>query len=195
MVATASAYLIGEWPTRGMLAGVSLAAAGVLVIAVGDGLAEPGHLRGDLLALGGAAAFAAYIVVARRARAVVPLVEYLAVVYTVAALALLGAAILAGQPLSGFPSGVWALLAAAALIPQLVGHSSLNWALSHLSATYVSGVTLAEILGSGALAWVVFEEQPAGRTVVGAALIVAGLVTATRAERRRLGSLGPVANR
>ncbi len=186
MVAATSAVFIGERPSRGLLAGVSFAVVGVIVITVGDGIAGPQHLRGDLLALGGAAAFAVYVTVGRFARAAVPLLDYVAVVYSVAAIGLLATGFAAGQAMGGFRPVVWFLFLGAALIPQLLGHSSFNWALGHVSATYVSAVVLAEVVGSAALAWALLGERPPGLTVVGAALIVFGLFLATRSERRRL---------
>jgi drug/metabolite transporter (DMT)-like permease len=71
-----------------------------------------------------------------------------------------------------------------AIGPQILGHSSLNWALRYLSATFVSLATLGEPIGSTLLAWWVLGERPTVWSVVGGTLILSGIVYASRAERR-----------
>jgi len=86
-------------------------------------------------------------------------------------------------PLTGFSLLTWLWLALLALFPQIIGHSSLNWSLGHLSATYVSLAVLGEPIGSTILAWVVLDEAPAVTAVVGGVLILAGLVIAGRDQQ------------
>jgi drug/metabolite transporter (DMT)-like permease len=73
---------------------------------------------------------------------------------------------------------VWLFLVA--LIPQVIGHTSLNWALGHLSATYVALAVLAEPIGSTLLAWIVLQESPTGQSILGGLLILVGITLATR---------------
>jgi drug/metabolite transporter (DMT)-like permease len=68
------------------------------------------------------------------------------------------------------------------LVPQLVGHSTLNWALRHLSATYVSIVTLADPLAASLLAYLILGEEISWPTAAGGALILTGIAVASRAE-------------
>jgi drug/metabolite transporter (DMT)-like permease len=69
-------------------------------------------------------------------------------------------------------------------VPQILGHSSFNWALRRLSATFVAGSVLGEAIGSTMLAWWLLAEAPPALTVAGGSLILAGLVVAAREERR-----------
>jgi drug/metabolite transporter (DMT)-like permease len=69
------------------------------------------------------------------------------------------------------------------VLPQLVGHSSFNYALGHLSAAYVSLVILAEPVGSTILAVIFLHETPTPLQIVGAALILFAVVYARQAER------------
>ena len=78
-------------------------------------------------------------------------------------------------------AGLWLLLLA--LGPQIVGHSSLNWALRYLSATYVTIATLGESIGATLLAWWLLREPPSYWAVVGGVLILMGIVVASRSER------------
>jgi drug/metabolite transporter (DMT)-like permease len=66
----------------------------------------------------------------------------------------------------------------------LIGHSTLNWALRHLSATYVSIITLAEPVGSGILAFLLLGEMVTWLTATGSVLVLAGIYIASQAERQ-----------
>ena len=76
------------------------------------------------------------------------------------------------------------------LVPQLIGHSTLNWALRHISATYVSLITLAEPVGSGVLAYIILNEPVSWFTGAGGVLVLMGIYIASRAEMRRNGGSG-----
>ncbi len=168
-----------------LVAGVVAAFVGGVVIAVGDlagQSAGSAALQGDVLALGGAVAAAIYFMAGRRLRANMDLLVYVALVYTTGALVLLAASLAQGVALGGYPAQAWLWLVLLALVPQVLGHSSFNWALGHLSATYVSATVLGEALCSTLLAWAVLGEPPPTSTVLGGALILAGLWVASRAE-------------
>ena len=67
-----------------------------------------------------------------------------------------------------------------AIFPQIVGHSSYNWALGHLPTTYVALAVLAEPIGSTILAWLILQEPPGPLTIAGGTLILAGLAVGTK---------------
>ena len=65
-------------------------------------------------------------------------------------------------------------------MPQLLGHSSLNWALGHLSATMVAVAVMAEPVGATLLAWLVLGEAPPPTSVAGGGLVLTGVYLAFR---------------
>ena len=168
----------------GLLAGVGVAFAGGVIIVTGDRGGPASAPVGDVLAIGGAIAAAAYFLAGRRVRGHLDLVVYVALVYGVAALALLATSLVLGVHLAPFSPQVWLYLVLLAVVPQVLGHSSFNWALGHLSATYVSATVLGEALGSTLLAWWVLGEPPPATTLAGGALILLGLWQASRVEAR-----------
>ena len=184
-VGLGSWLLLGERPGPKLAAGILIAAAGSIAVSWGDLGRGQSHLLGDLLALSGAVMIAGYFMIGRRLRARRSLVTYTALVYSAAALALLALALCGRQPLFGFtmPAYGWMLLMA--LVPQLIGHSALNWALRHLSATYVAIVTLAEPIGSSVLAYVILREAVGASTALGGAVILTGIYIASRSELTR----------
>jgi len=86
------------------------------------------------------------------------------------------------QPMLGFSAVAYGWMLALGLVPQLIGHSTLNWALRHLSATYVSIVTLAEPLSASLLAYIILGEAVSWSTATGGVLILVGIYIASRAE-------------
>jgi drug/metabolite transporter (DMT)-like permease len=72
-----------------------------------------------------------------------------------------------------------------ALIPQLLGHSSFNWALRYLSAAYVSITLLGEPIGSTILAYFLLGETPTALKIFGAILILLGIYIASQSEKQK----------
>jgi drug/metabolite transporter (DMT)-like permease len=165
-----------------MVAGIVLAAAGSIIISWGDFGQGQDQLIGDLLALTGAIMVAAYLMIGRRVRGNLSLATYIAVVYGVAMVTLLVLVGVTGQPMLSFGPEAYVWLLALGLIPQLVGHSTLNWALRYLSATFVAIITLSEPIGSGILAFFILGEAVTLSTAIGGAIVLIGIYIASRAE-------------
>jgi drug/metabolite transporter (DMT)-like permease len=165
-------------------AGMALALVGSVIIGVDDVGLGTHRLMGDVLALLGALAAAGYFLIGRQLRARLSLLAYVFPVYATAAVVLMLVSLLSGISLTGYGASTWGWLLLLALIPQIIGHSSLNWALRHLPVTYVSLSVLAEPIGSTLLAWWVLSEPPTWAAVLGGALILVGLLIAGRPARR-----------
>ncbi len=135
-------------------------------------------LKGDLYALGGAAAFGAYFVTGRSVRRNLAFLPYVFMAYSASAVMLLIWAVITKQNLTGFApiNYLWLLLLA--LGPQVFGHSSLNWALGYLPAPKVAISILGEPIGSSLLAWLIFHEVPGLSLFGGGALILYGVYLA-----------------
>jgi drug/metabolite transporter (DMT)-like permease len=183
-VALGSWLLLGERPGRGTILGLALATCGSIWIGWGDLDGGQSRLLGDALALAGAVFVAGYLMIGRKARGHLSLTTYIAVVYGVAMVTLLVLASAWGKPMIGFDAKAYAWAAALGLVPQLIGHSTLNWALRYLSATMVAIVTLSEPIGSSVLAYVLLHEAAPATTLLGGTLVLTGIVLASRAEQR-----------
>lgn len=178
-VALAAPLLPGERLTRTLVAGLGLALGGGALIAL-EGGAAGSLLLGNALALSSALTGAVYLLIGRNLRPRLSLVGYTTVVYGTAALTLLLLAALAGLSLAGYPPRVYLLFLLMALYPQLLGHSSYNYALAYLPAAYVSIAVIGEPVGASLLGWLLFQEAPGLQTITGGALILAGILLASR---------------
>lgn len=194
-VAIGGALFLGERPGRVALSGIAVATAGAVGLALTDaggggrdGSVGEGVL-GDALAVVGAIAGSGYFLVGRALRARRPLTEYVQLAYGVAGIALVGLAGLTGAPLSGYPPAAYLLLLLLAVGPQLVGHSSFNWALRFLAPSTVAAVILAEPIGSMVLASQVLGEALTPLKALAAAVILSGIYLVAREEGRRAATL------
>ncbi len=178
-VGAISHFFLKERMTRPMVIGMAVALAGSLIIGLADAGAGVHQITGDLLALLGALAVAGYMLIGRKLRAQLSLLAYVFPVYGTAALALMGAALLGGVALGDYPAEAWLWLTLVAVFPQIVGHSALNWALGHVSATFVALAVLAEPIGSTLLAWLILHEPPTFGVIIGGVLILIGIMAAT----------------
>ena len=171
-----------------MVLAIGLAIAGSAVIFLADGgEATPGRAPavGNSLAVLGSLAICGYLLIGRGLRRSIPLVPYVGVVYAAAALCLIVVAIAAGAPLGGFARESWLMLVALAIGPQLLGHSSFNWALKYLSATLIALAILGEPIGSTILAWALLHEPVGGVKLAGMALLLFGIFLAARSGEPR----------
>jgi len=171
---------IHEPPSRLLKLAIALAVGGAVVIGWGDMRLGGTALQGDLMAIGGAIMAAGYLLSGRRVRQEVPLSGYALMTYGTATMILLIVCLAMGQPLGGFslPDYVWLILLG--LGPQLIGHTSLNWALEYLQASVVSIVTLGEPIGATILAYIIFGEALTLTKGVGGAIILIGIYLGMR---------------
>lgn len=184
-VALITWWWLKRTPQRGTLIGISVAMFGGFIIAW-TGASGSVSLTGALLALAGAVSVAGYLLISEHVqRAGVPSAAYIGLTYTAAALVITPAPALFGEPYGGYSLATYGWFALLALGPQLIGHSSLNYATRFISPTLVSTVTLLEPFGAALLAWLVFTEIPPAATLIGSLVLVIGLIITARYSRGR----------
>lgn len=190
-VALLTPVLLRERLSRNTLVAVLIAITGGIIITLGGGAGtapkQDAPLLGAVLALVGAVTFALYFLIGRRLRASITVIPYIWLTYGVGAITLLVMMAFGGQiGQLGMQTGnayLWMTLVG--LVPQLIGHSSYNYALGYMSAAFVALSVLFEPIGSTILAVIFLNEQPSWVQIVGGALILVALYLGSRAERRR----------
>lgn len=189
-----SPLLLNERNSNGTRTGLALALAGGLAIALGSGCSwslppacpqvsvalRGREMFGNLLALIGAWSVAGYLMIGRRLRAGTGLVPYVFVVYGFAACALALLMWVFGQSPQGYSPQTYRWIFLLAVVPQLIGHSTYNWALGYLPATLVAVATLGEPIGSSLLAFLFLHETPSPALLAGGMLILIGVYIAIR---------------
>lgn len=161
-------------------AGIGLAVVGSMLIGLAEGGSGSRSLLGNGLALASALTGAVYFLIGRRLRPHLSLLEYTTVIYGMGALTLLAMTWIGGYRLLGYSPIVYFLFLLMAIFPQLLGHSSYNYALAYLPAAYVSVAIISEPIGASILGLLFFGEMPGPFTLVGGALILTGIFLAGR---------------
>lgn len=191
IVAALSAILLREAPTWRQVAGMAVAIAGAFVIAAPDlhanqPLLANSPLLGNVLAVSGAVTASLYYTIGRHARGKLGVWSYVAIAYSAAFVTLVAIALWRRMPLSPQPSREIAIFAGLALGPMLLGHTGMNWALKFLPAYVVNLLVLGEPIGATALGAVIpaIHQVPSPTTLVGGAIVLAGVVIAATAPAR-----------
>jgi len=172
-----SPLILRERVSRRIALAVVLGVVGAIVVA-GPQLGSSAVTSGNLLALAGAACAAGYLMAGRRVRPRLPLVSYIYIVYGVAALLLLAVVFVGKQPLPGHKWQAYLFIGLLGLGPQLIGHTSFNWALRYVPAPTVAMAVLGEPVGTTILAWLILRQAPTAFEAIGGAVICAGIYLA-----------------
>jgi len=174
-VAPVGWLLYRECVSRRAMLGMVLAFAGVVVLLGGDLRANPGYFDGNMLALAAGILAGIYFLGGRGQRRSVSLPTYALVVYASSAVTLWVMVLAGGHTWRNPPPRELLLFALMALVPTLLGHTLHNWALGYLPAYAVSVTLLAEPVGSGLLAWLIFNDWPGLAVIIGGAMVLAGI--------------------
>jgi drug/metabolite transporter (DMT)-like permease len=177
----------GEVPTRLTMIGIGVAIGGAIVLALGDAGGDgsgSNPLLGDALALIAALGFSFYFLMGQEAqRRGLSTSRYVTVAYPVGALSLVAVPFIVGPSYGELPGMVIFYGLMLALVPQLIGHTSFNWAVKWVTPTLVTLVILMEPIGATILGVIFFGEVPGWMVLVGALILLGGVVTAVTGRR------------
>lgn len=173
---------LARWVIIGLVVGI----LGSIIVALpASGSIQFDANAGSLLALIGAVALAAYFVIGRNLRATLSLLPYIWLVYSCAAIFLLILVAITKTPVLGYSLKGYLLLVATALIPQLIGHSSLNFALRYFPASYVGIAAQLEPVLSAIVAFLLLAELPTGIQIAGSVIILIGVILASLGQTQK----------
>ncbi|PIX25877.1 MAG: multidrug transporter [Deltaproteobacteria bacterium CG_4_8_14_3_um_filter_45_9] len=169
-----------------LVLGIALTVLGSGLISYGDMALSKEAFMGDGLALLGAMAASGYLLVGRKMRKDQDLFSYIFPVYSTAGLILILLSLIFQKSFGGYSPSTYLFLFLLALIPQLIGHTTFNWALKYLPASMVAITILGEPIGSAILAYFILGEGLTIWKVIGGISIFAGILIALKKEGFRL---------
>ena len=169
--------------TRATVISIIVSVIGGVIIGFGDFATGGQALLGDFLAVIGAICAAIYLLLGRNLRRRLSLLSYVAICYGSAALFLWLAVIALQLPVSGYSTQTVAAFWAMALVSQIIGHSSYNWALKWFSSGFVAVALLGEPIGATIMAYIIFNEGLTWTKFIGGLVILSAIYIATTGEK------------
>lgn len=135
---------------------------------------------GNAMALFAALLVSIYLLIGRVVRQTRSWLAYVAPLYVVTALTTLAVALLKGTPLLGYDWSLYGLCLSMAIIPQILGHGSVNYVVKYFPAATIGLASLFEPVGASVLAFLFFGEVPTILGVVAIVIILAAVSLAMR---------------
>lgn len=170
----------GERFSRTFIGGMFLALIGAIALMGSSFELNKAHLSGDLIALVAAVAYAGYMVMSGQARRRFSTVSIVLGTAVFGCLFLLPIALLeTGNFVPDTITGWWPLIALA-WFTHVIGQSCIVYALAHLPAAFGSVSLLIQPLIAAMLAWVLFAEALGVYHLVGATLIISGIIVSKK---------------
>jgi len=168
---------------RATVISIIVSVIGGAIIGFGDFAIGGKALLGDLLAIVGAVCAAIYLLLGRSLRRKLSLLSYVAICYGSAALFLWLVVLFLKLPITGYSTQTVAAFWAMALISQIIGHNSYNWALKWFSTSLVAVALLGEPVGSTILAYIIFNEGLTWTKFIGGLFILSAIYIAASGEK------------
>jgi len=182
-VVLGSSIFLRERPSVRTIAGVCITLAGGIIVGIHDFSIDQTSLRGNLLAICGAVGAAGYMIAGRSLRPSIDTFRYVTAVYSVAAVLLVLLTVGSGTQFFGYTIRTYLLLAAIAIVPQIIGHTIFNWGLKFFSAIAISITLLCEPIGASLLARSFLHETLGTTKILGGAVILTGVILVLLAEK------------
>lgn len=168
--------------TKITLLGMLIAFLGGVFVAFGDNTGNynyPNPLLGNLLALIGALMVSLYFLLGKEAqRKGLSIKNYITVAYSATAVFLLPLPWLFGEKYTGYPDKVYLYVFLMAILSQLIGHTSFNWAIRWISPIVVTLAILFEPISASLFGYLIFGEIPSNIVFLGGLIVLVGVAIA-----------------
>jgi drug/metabolite transporter (DMT)-like permease len=156
---------------------IAMLGAGLVV-----GLERDGQTIGSLLGLLAAVFYAGYFLVTQLGREKLDSLNYfwLAAMSSAAVLLVLNWGL--DQPLRGYPPTTYLAFVAMAVITQIIGYFSINFALGYLPASIVAPTLLGQPVVTAILAGILLSEAFSSSQILGGLAVLAGVFVVIRSQ-------------
>lgn len=179
-------FILHEAVTRREGWGTLFALAGVILLGFGDFNFSPQYAAGDAVCFLSMLLYAFYLIHGRKNRDLPSIYLYVIPVYLLGGLVCLAIAAvldLAGRPTTWLGTSTeteWLSILGLALIPTVLGHSIVNWALGRIRGQAVVIINLSQFIFAGVMGFAFLGEIPHSVFYLASALVVGGAVIVVR---------------
>jgi drug/metabolite transporter (DMT)-like permease len=157
---------------------------GLLILSGSNLQVSKTNFMGDVICFGSMLAFACYLALGRKNGSRISLWLYMVPLYTIAGIICLVCALPFINPIKSYTLANVLYMLGLGLIPTVLGHTILNYALKHFRGQVVSVTNLGQPLFAGFLGFLIFHEAPKPVFYLAAGFIAAGVLIVLFAARR-----------
>lgn len=182
MVLAISVFILKKPTNRKAVFGVFLAFVGGVIISGSDYSLSTEALMGDLMAVMAAFSLGVYFLVGNKFRKNINATVYVFYVFFFCWLVFLIAMLVTKTPFFAYKPEDYFWIFVMAIVCQIGAHAVFNWCLAYTSALYISTMENLETFISTTLAFLIFSEIPTAMQLIGAVVIVFGVIYYTRHE-------------
>ncbi len=182
-VAIGSIFFLKQKPGKLLIFGITFTLIGAVILSSKEFGVGKNSLFGNVLALAGAIGIAGHYLIGKVLRARIDTFSYVTIVYSITALFLVFISGFLRNSFFDYNANTYLLFFLIAFVPQVIGHTTLNWALKLFSATTVAVITLSEPIGASILAFFLLGEKITGLQFLGGFIILTGVAFALRGDK------------
>lgn len=158
-----SYFVLKEKQNTAIVISIAMSILGSVILTSADGglifsSIDKKALIGDIFAILGAVAVSGYFLIGSYLRRSMDIIHYITLVYGFAAIFSLIFSFIFNESFFGYKTSSYVYMVLLAVVPQLLGHSSFNWALKYAKTSTVAITTLGEPIGASILAYMFFHQ-------------------------------------
>lgn len=162
----------------GAVLGLWVAIAGAVIIQISGMSFNMDQALGNLVGLASSLFMSVVLIIGERIRGTTSTISYTRWLYLFAAISI-GLITLASGTDMGFTLGDTKWLVGLVVLPTLLGHNSLNFAVKYLRPTIVGATPFGEPILASIIAWFLFGETVGIYVAIGGMITISGLIILT----------------
>ena len=163
-----------------LLLGLGLAITGAMIIVGNQFDFSSDFTLGNLLAIACSLFMGMAFIISEKIRKTVGTISYSRTLFLTAAVTLLIIAFFTNSSLTGFSHNEYGGLLLLGIIPTLIGHGSMYFAVRYVSPTVVASTPMGEPILASVFAWFLFQEAIGYHTLIGGGCTLLGLFVIAR---------------
>jgi len=163
-----------------LILGLGIAICGAIIIVGYRFDFSSNYTIGNLLAVACSIFLGIAFIISENVRKEVGTISYSRTLFSTASVTLFIIAFLMGTTLTGFSSYEFGGLLLLGIIPTILGHGSMYYAIRYVSPTVVASTPMGEPILASIMAWYLFQESVGFATSVGGCITLIGLFILTR---------------
>ena len=156
--------------------GLGIAIVGAIIIVGNKYDFSSSYTIGNLLAVVCSVFLGLAFIISENVRMDVGTISYSRTLFSTATVTLFVIAIIMKIDLTGFSTFEYSGLLMLGIIPTLLGHGSMYYAIRYVSPTVVASTPMGEPVLASILAWILFQEVVGFATIIGGCITLTGLV-------------------